>query len=112
MLGQLDTFIAFVVVILGVSLLNTVLNHILTAAIGLRGVNLRWGLETLFQQVDGRLTRDARRIAEEILQHPLICDSTMSKSASWPVIGKFMGRWRMASAIKLGELVEILRKLA
>lgn len=112
MLGQLDTFIAFAVVILGVSLLITVLNHITTAVLGMRGANLRWGIETLLQQVDPRLAGDARRISEEVLRHPLISDSTMSRFHSWPLVSRLFGRWRTASAIKVGELLRILRKLA
>jgi hypothetical protein len=112
MLGQLDTFIAFVVVILGISLLITVLNHIATALLGLRGSNLRWGIETLLHHTDERLKEDARRISDEVLQHQLISDSTISKSREWPVVGPLLGRWRTASAIKVGELVQILQKLA
>ena len=51
MLGQLDTFIAFAVVILGISLLITVLNQVVVALFGLRGSSLRWGLETLLEQI-------------------------------------------------------------
>jgi hypothetical protein len=112
MVGQLDTFIAFAVVILGVSMLVTVLNQMITALLGLRGTNLRWGLETLFEQVDPRLAADARAISERVLQHPLVSDSTWSKTHHWPVIGPILARWRLASAIKVGELLNILRKIA
>src|SRR4051794_5412745 len=112
MLGQLDTFIAFAVVILGISLLITVLNQIIVALFGLRGSSLRWGLETLLEEMHHDLAPYARHISELVLQHPLISDSTVSKTHSWPLVGPFLGRWRNASAIKVGELNEILRKLA
>jgi hypothetical protein len=112
MLGQLETFIAFAVVILGVSLMITVLNQMVIAFLGLRGTNLRWGLETLLEQVDGRLATSARDISNHILQHPLISDSTCSKVRTWPIVGGIVSRWRLASAITVGELVNIMRLLA
>ena len=112
MFGQLDTFIAFAVVILGVSMLITVLNQMVTALLGLRGANLRWGIETLLEQVDAGLARDARAISDRVLQHPLISDSTWSKTQHWPVVGPLVSRWRLASAVKVGELVNVLRKIA
>jgi hypothetical protein len=112
MFGQLDTFIAFAVVILGVSMLITVLNQIAAALLGLRGTNLRWGIQTLLEQVDPRLAADARDISERILAHPLISDSTWSKTRDWPLLGRLAARWRLGSAIKVGELVNILRLVA
>jgi hypothetical protein len=74
MLGQLDTFIAFGVIILGVSMLITVLNQMVTALLGMRGTNLRWGIATLIEQTDPRLAGDARRAGK----------GTCTCSASWP----------------------------
>jgi hypothetical protein len=51
MLGQLDTFIAFIVVILAVSLIITLLNQAVVAIASLRGLHLRSGLEVLLEQV-------------------------------------------------------------
>ena len=40
MLHYLDTIIAFVVILLGVSLLITILNQMISALLGYRGTNL------------------------------------------------------------------------
>ena len=45
----------FAVVILGVSLLITVLNQFVATLLGLRGTNLRWGLETLLKRIETTL---------------------------------------------------------
>ena len=51
MLGQLDTFIAFVVVILAVSLVITLLNQAVVAIASFRGLHLRSGIEVLLEQI-------------------------------------------------------------
>ena len=51
MLGQLDTFIAFVVVILGISLLITVLNQVVVALFGLRGSMVAVGISQIARSV-------------------------------------------------------------
>ena len=43
-LEQIDTLIAFAVVLLGISLLVMVLVQMVSSLFGLRGTNLRWGL--------------------------------------------------------------------
>lgn len=112
MLGQLDTFIAFVVVILGFSLLITILNQAIVALVAMRGTNLLWGIQTLLEQVDPRLAPHARTISEEVLRHPLISDSTMSKARQWRFVGPLISRWKLGSAIRADELVNILRMVA
>jgi hypothetical protein len=113
MLGQLDAYIAFAVVILGVSLLITVLNQTIVALLSMRGANLRWGIQTLLQEVDPRLAAHAKVISEKVLLHPLISDSTLSGvPTKWPVIGWLITRWKLGSAIRADELKKILNKLA
>lgn len=109
-LQYLDILIAFAAVMLGVSLLITVLTQILSAVLGLRGTNLRWGLRTLLMTAidvpatgDVKAVKQCEKIADAILHHPLISDSTFSKFA-----GKLMGRVRLASAIRKEELIDIL----
>jgi hypothetical protein len=106
MLGQLDTFIAFVVVILAVSLMITMLNQAVVAMASLRGVSLRWGVETLLEQLAPKLKDSARAISEEVLRHPLISDSTLSKFGPWAK------HWQLATAIRVDELKNILHELA
>lgn len=51
MLAYLDTLIGFAVVMLGASLLITILTQMASALFSHRGANLRWGLQTMFQRV-------------------------------------------------------------
>jgi hypothetical protein len=106
-LEHFDTLFAFVVILAGVSLLVTVLVQMASALFGLRGSNLRWGLKTLLANADPQLATHAEMIAQKVLHHPLISDSTFSE-----VLPRLLSRWRLASAIRKDELVEILRSFA
>ncbi|MBC8003203.1 MAG: hypothetical protein H7X97_11515 [Opitutaceae bacterium] len=106
-LEHLDTIIAFVVIITGVSLLITTLTQMVSALLGLRGSNLRWGIKTLLTHIDSDLAVHARTITEKVLHHPLISDSSLSRFN----VG-LAARWKLASAIRKEELIEILRLLA
>ncbi len=107
-LEHLDTVIAFAVVMLGVSLLITILTQIVSALFGLRGTNLLWGLKTLFQSIDPRLTAQA----EAVLRHPLISDSAFSKYQKCRVLGWLLKRWTLASAVRSDELVRTLSRIS
>ena len=102
-LERLDTIIAFVVILAGVSLLVTVFTQVVSAFLGLRGTNLRWGIETLLKELDPSLKAYAATITEHVLHHPLISDSTLSRMGF-----KLLDRWKLASAIRKEELIEIL----
>jgi hypothetical protein len=78
-LEHLDTLIAFVVILAGVSLLVTVFTQIVSAFLGLRGTNLRWGIETLLKEVDPSLKAYAKTIAEHVLHRLLNSDSALSR---------------------------------
>ena len=106
-LEHLDTIIAFVVILAGVSLLVTVLTQSVSALLGLRGSNLCWGIETLLKELDPNLNAHAATITREVLRHPLISDSTLSRFGF-----KLFNRWKLASVIRKDELIEILRLLA
>jgi hypothetical protein len=105
-LEHLDTVIAFVVILAGVSLLVTVFTQAISGLFGLRGANLLWGIETLLKELDPNLEAHAKTIAGKILHHPLVSDSTLSGAGSWAT------RWTLASAIRKDELLEILHALA
>jgi len=92
MLQHLDTIIAFAAIMLGVSILVTVLTQILNSLLGLRGLSLLWGLQTLLSHIDPRLKEYARALSEKILQHPLISHQ----------------RKRRASAIRREEFIYLL----
>src|ERR1041385_1367544 len=126
MLEKLDTLIAFAVVMLGLSLIITILTQIISTFLGLRGSNLLWGLETLFTELAPGLQKAGllpKALAKEILQHPLISDSTFSRAENmwmvgpviqWlnrkPVTGWLIDRWRYATAIRTEELVRMLQR--
>ncbi|HYM12854.1 MAG TPA: hypothetical protein VEU62_19100, partial [Bryobacterales bacterium] len=125
-LEHLDTFIAFAVVMLGVSLLVTIFTQMVSSLFGLRGTNLKWGLTQLFKTLHPALGNRVEQIADWILTHPLISDSTLSRlghggvvPAAFPPVRRALrrflswmslpGRWRLASTIRLEELLGILR---
>ena len=125
MLEKLDTLIAFAVVMLGLSLIIMILTQIISTALGLRGSNLLWGLETLFRQLAPGLEAAGlvpRDLAKEILQHELISDSLFSRAENMRLVGPIirflntkpvtrwiMDRWRYATAIRPEELVRVLQ---
>jgi hypothetical protein len=120
MLTYLDTLIGFSVVMLGVSLVITILNQAVAALFAHRGADLLWGLETLFKNIDpgGSAARQyptlfefARQVAQAVLTHPLASDSIFSSPQ--PSQAKFLiGRWRLANAITPSELAAVLARLS
>ena len=128
MMEKLDTLIAFAVVMLGVSLLITILTQLISTALGLRGSNLLWGLETLFQELAPGLAAAGIRpgdLAKEIIQDQLISDSSFSRVERMKIVGPLVGyltqvplagwlinRWRYATAIRLEELVRMVQRKA
>src|ERR1035441_212768 len=108
MLAYLDTLIGFAVVMLGASLLITILTQMASALFSHRGANLRWGLETMFQNMPNcpLLKANARQVAEDVLTHHLISDSIFS-GAKW-----LTNRMKLATAVSPDELAAILQDLA
>jgi hypothetical protein len=113
---HIDVLIAFAVVMLGVSLLITILTQMLSALAGSRGTNLRWGLIELIKTVDPNLEAQAGPLADKVLTHSLISDSSISSLASKyrnnRVFGRLLSRMHLASAIRVEELTGILRIIA
>lgn len=112
MLQYLDTIIAFTVIMLGVSLLITILTQMISALLGYRGTNLLWGLKTLLGTVEPQLEVKADTLARNILESPIISDSIFSHLKNVPLIGKLTQRWRFASTITAEELAGRLKDLA
>jgi hypothetical protein len=96
MLENLDTVIAFSVVMLLLSLMITALVQIVVSLFALRGKNLFWGVKRLLWQVDPQLGAHAEEIADRLLRHPAITHTSMSR----------------AVAIRPEELIRLLRELA
>jgi len=126
MLEKLDTLIAFAVVMLGVSLMITILTQIIATFLALRGSNLLWGIKTLIGELAPGLDHTGlspEALAKEILQHPLISDSSFSQVGRMWLVGAavnflsnhrpsswVIGRWRYATAIRPEELVRMLQE--
>jgi hypothetical protein len=104
-LEHIDTIIALVAILSGVSLLITILTQMFSDLLSLRGKHLQWGLKTLLENIDPGLTKDADAISKAVLLHPLISDSMFSRNKS---IGFF--HWRYATVIRFEELIGILKK--
>lgn len=117
MLQYLDTIIALAVVMLGISLLITLLNQIVSSFLSFRGANLRWGIETMLGTLDPNLAAQARGIANQILTEPVVSDSILAglnfgRLMQVPVIGNLIRRWQLASAIGPDTLARVLTNLS
>lgn len=97
-LENLDTVVAFAVIMLLLSLVITTLVQIVVAITGLRGSNLLRGVKTLLEQ-SPELKTHAMTIAQKALSHPAVA----------PIQGRFK---RYATAVGSLELVRILQDLA
>lgn len=112
MLQYLDTIIAFVVILLGVSLFITILTQMISTLLGYRGTNLLWGIKTLMGVIEPELETKAEQLATKVLTHPVISDSILSKFEDGSLLGKLTKRWRLATAISPEELAHSLRNYA
>ena len=111
MLQYLDTIIAFVVIILGVSLFITILNQMISTLMGYRGTNLLWGIKTLLGTIEPNLASKAEQLTTKVLTQPIISDSIFSKFKDDSLLGKLTKRWRLATAISPEELARGLKNL-
>ncbi len=117
MIQYLDTIIAFVVVMLGLSLLITLLNQTVSSFLSFRGANLRWGISTMLKELDPKLAAQAENIANKVLSGSVVSDSVLAgvkfeKLVKLPIIGKLIQRWQLASAIGPDTLVRVLTNLS
>ena len=98
MLEMLDVAIGFATVMLAVSLIIMSLTQAISSVLALRGAKLQAGLEQLIRQTAPTLAEKAKTISEGMLKHPLITDASTIVA----------GRWKLASAIKKEELLQVL----
>jgi hypothetical protein len=123
MLAYLDTLIGFAIVMLVISLLITILTQMVSGLLNHRGSNLLWGLKTLFANIDPKrfpkLTENAERVAHGVLTHCMISDSWFSGNKiaqsigrHFPLANQLFTRFQLATAIRPGELRDILQHLA
>ncbi len=97
-LDQFDTVLAFSGVMLTLSLLITVIVQMIVAVLGLRGNNLKWGVEHVIKQLDPKFGLDAfaGKLADAVLTHPVLAHT----------------RARRATAIRVTEMLDVLEDIA
>ena len=100
MLDSLDTLIAFVTIMLVVSMLITIAVQMLAAALNLRGINLAKGLTNTFNTIMPGFEGRAQGFADRILSGRLLSDT----SARW------LGR--RATAVRPDEVFDSIHRIA
>jgi hypothetical protein len=102
MLERLDTLIAFATVLLGVSLLVTILNQMIASLLGHRATYLKDGIVDLLTTLDPKLVPYLKTIVNDVLTHKLASDSIFAHQSWAPQ------RWKLASTIRPEELPKLL----
>ena len=110
MLDSLDTLIAFVLIMLVVSLLITIAVQAAAAMLNLHGLNLAQGLKRTFavivpESADPKSDQNAKNLANYILKGRFLSDSFLP---AWGVF-KF---WRHSSAIRPSEVFDAVHRIA
>jgi hypothetical protein len=100
MLDSLDTLIAFVLIMLLVSMLITIAVQLLATAFNLRGKYLGKGLAHTFKTILPKMDGDAETLACRILSGRLLSDSPMRKLG------------RCATAVRPDEVFDALHRVA
>ncbi len=102
MFERLDTLVAFATVMLGVSLLITVLNQMIAGLLGHRAMYLKDGIKDLLETLDPALGPHLEKITTDVLGHKLASDSAFARMAKAPK------RWKLAGTIRPEELAKLL----
>jgi hypothetical protein len=105
MLDSLDTLIAFVLIMLVVSLLITIVVQMVSAALNLRGVNLAQALKRTFGVIDPQSEEHAKQLANYILKGRYLSDSFLP---DWPIFRW----WRHAEAVRPKEVFDAIQRIA
>ena len=110
MLDSLDTLIAFVLIMLVVSLLITIAVQAAAAVLNLHGLNLAAGLKRTFaiivpETADAKSETSAEELATFILKGQSLSDSFLP---NWKI---FRG-WRHAAAIRPSEVFDAVQRIA
>lgn len=105
MLDSLDTLIAFVLIMLVVSLLITIVVQMVSAALNLRGLNMLSGLAQVFQVIAPAEEKRAGALARQVLSGGMLSDSSLPK---W----RMLGLWRWASAARPQEVFDSIHRIA
>ncbi|HLJ26070.1 MAG TPA: hypothetical protein VKY85_05125 [Candidatus Angelobacter sp.] len=102
MLDRLDTLVAFATVMLGISLLITILNQMIASLLGHRATYLKDGIKDLLETLDPALAPNVEKIVDDVMTHKLASDSVFAHQAWAPT------RWKLASSIRPEELAKLL----
>ncbi len=105
MLDSLDTLIAFVLIMLVVSLLITIGVQVVAAVLNLRGLNLLNGLGNTFRIMAPDLVQDTSELARAILKGRVVSDSFLP---NWGIFKL----WRHATAIRPDEVFDGVHRIA
>jgi hypothetical protein len=105
MLDSLDTLVAFVLIMLVVSLLITIAVQMVSAAFNLRGLNLAQGLKRTFAVIDPDSDQNAKDLANFILKGRFLSDSFLP---NWGIFKL----WRHATAIRPKEIFDAIQRIA
>jgi hypothetical protein len=105
MLDSLDTLIAFVLIMLVVSLLITIAVQMVASLLNLRGLNLLNGLSNTFTLIAPDVVRDTKELARCVLKGRLLSDSFLP---DWPIIRW----WRHTTAIRPDEIFDSIHRIA
>ncbi len=115
MLPQLDSAIAFVVVMLMLSLMVTAAVQMISAVLDLRGKNLARGLTDLFHQISPELRDAVAKVSWlERLAHPFTPTITFGSRLAESVVRHptIAHSFSRAKAIRLDELFAVLKDLS
>jgi len=120
MLDSLDTLIAFILIMLVVSLLITIVVQMCAAVLNLRGRNLLSGLQSAIAVIDPGLEKQKKELARYVLKGGLLSDSFLADSfldkwqkrtgVSW--LAHLLNFWRHASAIRPSEVFDAVHRIA
>lgn len=105
MLDSVDTLIAFVLIMLMVSLLITIAVQMVASLLNLRGFNLAQGLKRAFGVIVPNSDQEAKKLANFVLKGQFLSDSFL------PDLWIFKP-WRHATAIRPAEVFDALQRIA
>ncbi|MBZ5524730.1 MAG: PT domain-containing protein [Acidobacteriia bacterium] len=99
---RLDTLIGIATIMLGLSMIITILNQMIASLLGHRAMYLKDGIVDILVTLDPSLKDQAEGLAKEVLTHKLSSDSIFAHLPNAPQ------RWKMATAIQPQELGKLL----
>src|SRR5438552_8271941 len=110
MLDSLDILIAFVLIMLVVSLLITIAVQMVSSLLNLRGRNLLSGLGSAFAVIAPSLESDRKELARFVLNGRFLSDSFLP---NWfRLLPNWLSGWRLAAAARPREIFDAIHRIA